>query len=413
MPVAEMLAHYPPLPLVIDYADRDQDLTPEDEEGLKLALRHHDRVRRVRLAMFISCLPELIGSMDKEFPILEHLYIDPLIYNDNGILLPETFEAPNLRHLVLLNFALPVKSSLLATATGLITFSLNSIPASVTWHPTDFLHRISSMPNLQTLGISFYSVVSKHDVGRLVANSPNVTHVVLPNLRWLGFQGGSTYLEAILPGMTTPRLEKLQIYFSNELTISVPNLRQSISSAENLRFISANLEFVRSGVELTAYPPEGSQMYALLIRVLCLHYDWQVYSAAQILGVLGPVFSTVVNLNLTYQEHTLSSKSHNEANRTQWREVLQSFNNVEILCVHEDLVNELSSSLQVRDGESPMELLPELKELQYYDRIDIREAFSPFLHARYNAGRPVHVTALARNPPPGSDVIVSRLLRSS
>jgi hypothetical protein len=409
-----MLTHSPPLPLVIDYVDSTRNLTPEDEdeEGIKLALRHHDRVRRIRLATFISCLPELIDAMDKEFPILEHLYIDPLIYNDNGFLLPETFEAPNLRHLVLLNFALPVDSSLLTTATDLITFSLNTIPASVTWHPTDFLRRISSMPNLRTLGISFYSVVSKLDVGRWVANTPNVTHVVLPNLRWLGFQGGSTYMEALLPGMTTPRLEKLQIYFSNELTISVPNLRQSISSAENLKFISANLEFVRSGLELKAYPPDGPQIYTLLIRVLCLHYDWQVYSEAQILGVLGPVFSTVVNLNLTYQEHTLSSKSHNEANHTQWREVLRAFNNVEILCVHEDLVKELSSSLQVRDGESPMELLPKLKELQYYDRVDIRDAFMPFLHARYDAGRPVHVTTLARHPSPGSDLFGPRLLKS-
>jgi len=412
-PVADMLAHSPPLPLVIDYADKNRNLTPEDEEGIKLALQHHDRVRRIRLAMFIPCLPKLIDAMDKEFLTLEHLYIDPLSYNDNGFVLPETFRAPNLRHLVLLNFSVPVASSLLVTATGLITFSLNSIPASVTWHPTDFLHQVSSLPHLQTLGISFYSVVPKHDVGRRVVNTPNVTHVILPNLRWLGFQGGSTYMEALLPGMTTPRLEKLQIYFSNELTISVPNLQQFISSVENLRFTSANLGFVNSGVELRAYPREGSRTYALLIRILCLHYDWQVHSAAQMLGVLGPVFSTVVNLTLTYQEHTLSSESHNEANHTQWLEVLRSFNNLEVLCVHEGLVKELSGSLQMHDGEPPMELLPKLKEVQYYDRIDIHDAFMPFLDARRNAGHPFQVTTLASHPTPVSGPIGPRLPRSS
>jgi len=141
-------------------------------------------------------------------------------------------------------------------------------------------------------------------------------------------------------------------------------------------------------------------MYALRIGVLCPHHDWQVYSAAQMSSDLCPIFSTVVNLTLTYQRHTLSLDFHNEANHTHWRDVLRSFNNVETLCVHEDLVKELSGSLQVQDGESPMELLPELKELQYYDRIDIHDAFMPFLDARRTAGRPFQITPLVRHPSP-------------
>jgi hypothetical protein len=125
-----------------------------------------------------------------------------------------------------------------------------------------------------------------------------------------------------------------------------------------------------------------------------------VYSAAQMFSGLGPIFSTVVSLTLTYQdqEDTLSSESHNEANHAHWREVLRSFYNAETLCVHEDLVKELAGSLQVQDGTSPTALLPELKELQYYDRVGIHDAFVPFLDARRNVGRPFQLTPLARHP---------------
>ena len=41
-----MLAHSPPLPLVIDY---NLGITEEEEEGMIIALGQRDRVRRIRL----------------------------------------------------------------------------------------------------------------------------------------------------------------------------------------------------------------------------------------------------------------------------------------------------------------------------------------------------------------------------
>jgi len=393
-PVADMLAHSPPLSLVIDHVHKNRNLTPEDEEGIKLALRHHDRVRRIRLAMSVPYLLKLVNSIDKEFPILEHLYIDPLSYNDNGLVLPETFQAPNLRHLVLVNFSLPLESSLLATATGLIMLSLTLIPPSIPWHPTDLLQRVSSMPHLQTLGISFYSAVPNRDDWRRVVNTPNKTHVVLPNLRWLGFQAGSTYTEAILPCMTTPRLEKLQIYFSNELAISVTNLQQFISSAKILRFTSAGLRFCRMGLTLHVYPSKGSRTYALSMVIDSGGDDWLLSSTAQILGVLRPIFSGVMHLfvGVCDQDHTLWSglPTYNEADRRrQWRDILRSFNNVKTLRVEDGLTREISRSLNVRDGESLMELLPDLKELvcsANVDADDLFDTFAAFIDARRHAG---------------------------
>jgi hypothetical protein len=396
-PVADMLAHSPPLPLIIDYADKKREFTPLDEEGIKLALRHHSRVRRIRFAMVVPRLQTLINAIDKEFPILGYLYIDPLAYSDQGLILPETFRAPNLRHLVLLNFALPVGSSLLANATGLVTFSLNCIPPSVSWHSADFLHRVSSMPDLQTLGISFYTAVSNHDLGEAV-NAPNVMRVVLPNLRWLGFQGGSTYMEALLPHMSTPRLEKLQIYLFNELTISTQNLQQFISSAENLRFTSASLKFGRMGFALQAYPCKGSGMYAFSMVVYRVGNAWPLSTTTQMLSVLGPAFSMVMDLSIGIcdKDHVLWSgiPNYNDANRAEWRDILRSFNNVKTLRVEDGLIfiKEISRALKVRDEESTMELLPELKELICSANVNpdnLFDSFSEFIYARQDAGHPV------------------------
>ena len=69
-PIADMLAHSPPLPFIIDY--QDDGITVEDEEGAILALKQYDRVRRVRLLMPVTILQKLIVAMDDEYPILEY-----------------------------------------------------------------------------------------------------------------------------------------------------------------------------------------------------------------------------------------------------------------------------------------------------------------------------------------------------
>ena len=74
-PVADMLAHSPPLPLAIDYDDRDCDITVE-EEGIVLFLEQHDRVRRIRLHIPAPNLQNLIMIIDEECPVLHYGALD-------------------------------------------------------------------------------------------------------------------------------------------------------------------------------------------------------------------------------------------------------------------------------------------------------------------------------------------------
>ena len=386
-PVADMLAHSPSLPLVIFYCTKGRDLTTEDEEGIILALKHRDRVRRVRFG--ISVKQKLFVAMDEEYPILEYLYIArPLGDNSTIWKFPETLQAPHLRYLALTGFAFPIGSRLLTTAVGLVTLHLVMVHPSTYFHPHTLIQWISLMPHLETLRIGFESSIPNRDVERQLTRAPNITPITLPNLRHINFRGVSSYLEELVHRITTPHLEQLRINFFNQLSFSVPRLLQFIDAAENLRFGDAELIFSDKFVEAGAYLPEETGMFPFGIRVICRHLDWQVSSATQIFKS-SQMFSAVERLGLQHEVHSESSEEHNEVDRTEWRNLLRPFSNVKILRVEKGLVKDLSRCLELEDGELPLELLPELQELRTFGSSDTGNSFTSFVNARLNAGRPV------------------------
>jgi hypothetical protein len=94
-----MLAHSPPLPLVIDYV-RDVSAEDEaDEEGTIVALKQRDRVRCVRLYLPAAILQKFIVIIDEEYLIMEFpvtrsalLHCDEG-YNDNMICVVQTLHS--------------------------------------------------------------------------------------------------------------------------------------------------------------------------------------------------------------------------------------------------------------------------------------------------------------------------------
>jgi len=399
-PVADMLAHSPPLPLVIDHVEDDHDITTEHEEGLVLALQLRDRVRRIRLQMPVPNLKRLMTAIGDEFPVLDYLYVAAPTKEKSNLVLPQAFQAPHLRYLVLDNIICPIGSPLLTPTMGLLTLSLLNIHPSAYFSPNDLLQRLSLMPQLETLGIVFHSPVSNRHVERQLLSTPITAHVTLPSLRWFGFKGASAYLEALLPQMTTPILEKLQVLFFNQLTYPVPHLLQFINNAENLTFCRARIAFDEEGVSIRVYPHQGAKMYTLYVEVSCKPIDWQVASAAQVFNALRTAFLTVDSLTLEYNGSFIPSEWRHEVDRRPWRELLGSFSNVKILRigVGDDFVGQLSRSLRLEDGEAPLELLPELKELSYSAIDDDDAAFTAFIDARQNSGRPVTLIRRGTSP---------------
>ena len=394
-PVADMLAHSPPLPLVIEYDYEDPDLATEDEEGFTLAFQDRNRVRRVRLRMPVPTLQKLMIAISEGYPKLEYLIIVPSAEDTSTIFtLPESFQAPHLHHLVLFDFAFPIGSRLLTTATGLVTLALALSNPSTYFQPNVFLHWISFMPQLETLMITFLFTIPGSDLETQSTHTPTTTHIMLPNLRWFWFRGVSAYLEAVVPQITTPRLEKLEIFFFEQAMFSVPRLVEFINATENLKFRVAKFHFSHELLDVELYPREDAEMYALHLGITCWPFNRQVSSVTQIFNASSQIFSAVEHLTLKQE----GDSPQNTVDRSQWHRFFRSFSNVKTLRVNDGLIQELSRCLRPEDGECPLGLLPELQELAYSGGSNAGDTFIPFIDARRDTGR--SITLIRRSPSP-------------
>jgi len=398
-PVADMLEHSPPLPIIVNYLDEDRETTAGDEEAILLALQYHDRVRRIGLRMPVTNLLKPIMAMDEQFPVLEHLFIWPPSEGDMTLMLPTKFQAPVLRQLSLTYVSLPMGSPLLTVATGLTYLELWNMPPAAFFPPSYLATRLSSMTQLESLSIGFTSPISTHDVESRPLHIP-VPLITLPNLRLYFFRGTGAYLDGFLTQIRTPLLQALQLQLFNQLTFTIPHLIQFLSAADNVRFNSVRLIFFQEEVMLSASRREGDRVEPFIVVIRCRHIDWQVSAAAQIFNLLVPVLSVVEVLVLGYEEHHLSLELDDEVDRAQWRELLRPLNSVRTLHVAGGLIKDLARSLQSENEEPPLELLPELDGLVYYKEGDPTDAFTSFINTRQIAGR--SVTAFHSPPSPSS-----------
>jgi len=358
-PVADMLAHLPPLPLIIDYF-QSGGFAAGDEEGILLALKHHDRVRRISLEVEVpvSSLERVIAAIDKEFPMLEYLSIFPLFMSYSNWSIPSTFCAPQLRRLELIEFAFPIGCPLPA---GLVTLSLEWIHPSADFGPNELLQQLSLLPQLETLSITFDPPHSDQDVEGQLLQTPLSTHAILPSLRSFMFKGPLSYIKSVLPRITMPLLKVAEIMppTSHNLAFSFPLVLQFVYKTENPRFRDVRVTFDVSFVVVTMYPHEGTGMPALRMRNVGRVIRMGLGSTVKRFREMGPVFSEVELLTL--EDKTPSGLHKHDSIRTDWHELLGFFNKVRTLHVAGgDLIEQLSHVLQPHDGESAIELLPTL-----------------------------------------------------
>ena len=312
------------------------------------------------------------------------------------MMLPETLQAPTLRHLTLSGFACPRRPRLHPTAVGLVTLCLVIVHPFAYFQPNILLQWILFMPQLESLDIAFTFPVPNRDVESQL-HTPITTLITLSSLRLLWFRGVSAYLEAVVCRIAIPHLESLMIRLIEQLTFSVPRLSQFMRTTENLRFDNAVIRFKDKQIHVLMSFREADT-YAFVGRVDCWHSDWQVSSVAQISSSLSQVLSAVDHLTLEQEVHNQSSEEHNDVDRIEWRKLLRSFSNVKTLRVEDGLVEELSRCLRLEDGELPFEHLPELRELVYFGSRDTGDVFTPFIDSRQNAGRPVTLVRLSPTP---------------
>jgi len=326
--------------------------------------------------------------------MLESLFVKPPIMDrgNTHLILPETFQAPHLRRLMLMNIDLSPALQILTPCASLVTLALHWIPVVyLTASPNDLLQHLSLLPQLKSLIINFDDDATNMVLVRELLDTPVMTRVTLPDLRRFEFSGTNAYLEVLLSCITTPILETLEVCLSYEVAFSTPNLLQFIGTVKekDLKLTAAKFHFDDEGVVMETYPDNGAKKYSFTLYVLYNYLSGQVSSVAQIFDGFGPVFSAVEHLAFSYQTFWWSI-SHNEVDPAQWHRLLRSFRNVKTLLVEDDLVGELSRCLESDDQDFVLKLLPELKELSYSSEGNLAgDEFDKFINARQVAGRPV------------------------
>jgi hypothetical protein len=378
-----MLKHppRPGLPLTIFY-DAYKMAIRDEEDVLLAILQYRDCVRRIALRMPTTQMGRFIEAMTKEFPVLERLYLNTSVIQYPTLRLPQTFQAPNLRHIDLLGITPPIQSPLLTTTRGLVFLWLCGVPGPGSvfgFLPGHFLAQLSLIPQLEKLGIDLDPLHSSYSV----VDAPITMQVTLPNLGLFYFRGVSTYLEVVLARITAPVLSTFHVHFVDQPTFTTPHpfqLRIIQSLLSNVFEVAFDKDFV----EFRADSHRALWKRPLHLRIACRPPSRQITSAMQILHTLTPILSVVEQLMLT------DLQRFNEINRTQWRELLRLFNNVKVLHLTRDAVWGVSCSLCSENGGLPLELLPDLEELTYLGN-DIGDAFVPFINERQAVGHPVRL----------------------
>ena len=173
-------------------------------------------------------------------------------------------------------------------------------------------------------------------------------------------------------------------------------------------FDSAKFEFTRDEVHAEVLP-RGEHGLSHVINVIFSHLE-QVSSIAQIFNFLNQISSTIEHLTLKHEVHNQSSEEeeHNEVDPTEWHKLRRSFTNAKSLRIDDCLVEELSCSLRVDDGEHRLGLSPELQELRLSGSGNTSDVFIPFIDARHLAGCPVTIIPTYKpHPSPRSVTPVS------
>ena len=419
-PIVDMLAHSPPLPLILDYSDLYDYITADDELGIKFALeQRRDRVRRIRIMQPVHILQRLIKALRGEFPNLEYIFIERHTFyrpnTENSVIVdfPGTFRAPRLRYLMAMGLPIPIASPLFTTMGNFVTLSLNFDVSWVYFHPNPLLQQVLRIPQLETSesGNTFDYTHFPSDEMESQLLRRSVTRRITPYLRRFGFQCANAYLEALLPRVTIRLLERLQLYFLDQLKsyLILPR-RQFMSSVGAFPLKSVRLVFFKDYLRVDAYSHDSEfKTYHFSMSQGGRHLDRQLASVTKFFHTLGAVFSVVESLILRCDRPPLipsESEWNREADPTQWRELFRAFGHLKALYMDYVLVGQLSRFLQPEppgdEGESPATtdlLLPELRELWYSTLGDpesddggaSESFFAEFALARRNAGRPVNV----------------------
>jgi hypothetical protein len=401
-PVREMLAVWPPLPIVV-WKNRWPKWSIDN---IMAALEHNDRVRKISLEDVTSLeLEEILAPMQKPYPALTFLEIGG-DYRGTAPVVPESFlggSAPRLRHLKLNFIPFPGLPKLLLSATHLVYLHLWAIPNSGYITPEAIVAVLSTLTGLEGLLLAFESPLSRPK--RESRPPPPLTRSIFPALTRFRFKGASEYLGDLVARIDTPLLDGLDITFFHQLIFDTPQLTQFISRTPNLleTQAEAHVVFSRDDVWVRPWlppdgitPPDGSfGSRGLDLKISCLQSDWQLSSLAQIYSSVLPQALIHMTEHLYIEDYFLPPHWQDDIEDSQWLEVLHPFTSVKNLYVSQELIPCIARALKELVGERVIEVLPALQSLflrELHPSRPVQEAIWMFIAARQLADHSITVS---------------------
>ena len=416
IPIEEILSYFPHLPLEVNYTFLREREQCQAQRNIHLSLQRRHHVRSINFRAPDAVLKRMIIPLDDEFPLLDRLAIISDFYSfrassgSSSVVLPQTLRAPNLRHLILSNFDLQIGAPILTTSIQLVSLGLWSIPTSTHIPPGYLADLFVLMPQLRAVTVSFStsygSPVPHSGVGTYPLPAPEAPRLffTLRCLEELSFTGYSAYLEGILARIIAPVLRKFDVFFFGQPSYAdtLPNLSRFLDATTELSFRVAMINFDISCVIINSGDKSGDQgrdirpsrgdKLPFCLSGMVKPFTCHIASASDIFHVIGPVFSVTEELILGhYHKYERMSEARGNVNCVNWRTILRQFRNIKTLNIPNELVEELSLSLEP-DCEGDLSLLPELQQIGVSGGFwELRNEFKAFINSRRIAGRPVNV----------------------
>ncbi|KAI0258236.1 hypothetical protein BC834DRAFT_975357 [Gloeopeniophorella convolvens] len=398
-PVADLLTHFPSLPIQLDFEADHRILTTKDEDGILRAMKQSRRLRHVDIKAPYRTVQRISAAMNGYLPLLEVFKIFVMSRGSNerlpastSFIFPSTFSAPRLTSIQLERLVPLIKPPASLHSPALERHHLYDIPSAVLLPPELLVELLSAMPLLGFLNIRFQFPGLHRGTATAATISPSTrSRISLPRLVSFHFNGAREYCDDLMSQISAPSLSDLDVRLFNRLPIALPNAGSpSCRFWRSLFATSTDVSIVF--LDDSVYACSGSRIWEVLSR----RFDWQVASLAEFFQSLDPALLNVDNLGLLALSDRTSPRDASEPE--DWCNLLRPFSNVKKLRVQRALRHDVSRSL-MSNGALSLDLLPELQTLGLEpepdrgddDDDDDDDEFTAFLEARERANRPVSV----------------------
>ena len=399
-PIEEVLYSWPTLPVVIGPNAVGPVRTWRSylPRNIMVALRHPDRLCEVDLNVQSSWTGPIFEMLPKPCQALERIRITVNDATGPSILIRDAFlggSAPHLREIELDGISFPFLEirRVLSSTDNLTELHLSKIPHAAYFSPDELVTGLSTLVQLKSLTVDFYSPASSPPF-RATSRPPPSTS--LPSLESFYFHGTSEYLDDFVSRIDLPALRNSTIRLFNQLFFDLPQLGQliphlkALESPTHLR-ITHSAELVGIFFFREVEYSESSRICSF--ETSCRRLDWQLSFVTQVLDHLPPLISRVVHVTIDSDiiQGLGMLSGQEDMDSTQWLELLRSFTLVkEVRVMEAQLVPSVVQALATEVMAAGV--LPELSHLYLHDFARspfVLDAAEQFVAMRSLSGRPV------------------------